>query len=429
MLAQLQAYDVLLDGIYYDLNLAEKQAIVTKREGASISNPYSGDVTIPSSITINEVTYTVTSIADYAFMLSYNLNSVSLPNTITRIGEAAFSGCSLTSIDIPNSVSRIDGAAFADCVGLTSITIPSSVTSIGHGFVSGCSSLKYVTCLAVQVPVSENFDPAFDASIMDMTLKVPEASLAAYRSADPWKFFRNIEGIASPSAQNGQFIGDLNHDGKISVEDMTMMANIILGKQTAELVTGDFNFVSCGKYLWVPGNANGWNINGSCRLYSSECNGFYAGYIYVDGDFRLVGQEDWDGLDLGSAQYGILCTDKSSHFNLPKGVYYMEVNMLSMTYSAIKIENMNIAASNNGWNVEDPTSHMTWNAESLCFELTNTQVDEMGWMFVANGSWDFDLGGVPDRLEPHGDILKASGSKIRLYPCRNAKEQIYCTVE
>lgn len=76
--------------------------------------------------------------------------------------------------------------------------------------------------------------------------------------------------------------------------------------------------------------------------------------------------------------------------------------MLSMTYSAIKIENMNIAGSNNGWNVEDPTSYMTWNAESLC---------------------------VPDRLEPHGDILKASGSKIRLYPCRNAKEQIYCTVE
>ena len=54
-----------------------------------------------------------------------------IPNSVTSIGESAFSGCSLTSITIPNSVTSIGRQAFIES-GLTSITIPNSVTSIGR---------------------------------------------------------------------------------------------------------------------------------------------------------------------------------------------------------------------------------------------------------------------------------------------------------
>ena len=55
-----------------------------------------------------------------------------IPNSVTSIGESAFSGCSsLTSIEIPNSVTSIREYAFSGCSGLTSIEIPNSVTSIG----------------------------------------------------------------------------------------------------------------------------------------------------------------------------------------------------------------------------------------------------------------------------------------------------------
>ena len=94
-------------------------------------------VTIPNS---------VTSIGDGAFSDCRGLTSVTIPNSVTSIGEYAFLGCSgLTSVTIPNSVTSIGGAAFYDCSGLTSVTIPNSVTSIGGGAFRGCSGLTSVT--------------------------------------------------------------------------------------------------------------------------------------------------------------------------------------------------------------------------------------------------------------------------------------------
>ena len=55
-----------------------------------------------------------------------------IPNSVTTIGEHAFSGCdSLTSINIPNSVTTIGKFAFSDCASLVNINIPNSVTTIG----------------------------------------------------------------------------------------------------------------------------------------------------------------------------------------------------------------------------------------------------------------------------------------------------------
>ena len=59
--------------------------------------------------------------------------SYNIPNTVTSIGDGAFSGCaSLTSITIPDSVTSIGDSAFSGCTSLTSITIPKNVSSIGN---------------------------------------------------------------------------------------------------------------------------------------------------------------------------------------------------------------------------------------------------------------------------------------------------------
>jgi hypothetical protein len=68
-----------------------------------------------------------------------------IPNTVTSIGQDAFSGCnSLTSINIPDSVTSIGGYAFSQCEGLKNITIPDSVTSIGNGAFQNCSGLTSI---------------------------------------------------------------------------------------------------------------------------------------------------------------------------------------------------------------------------------------------------------------------------------------------
>ena len=68
-----------------------------------------------------------------------------IPNSVTTIGEGAFSGCdSLTSINIPNSVTTIGEDAFSDCISLTSISIPNSVKMIGKDAFAFCDSLTFI---------------------------------------------------------------------------------------------------------------------------------------------------------------------------------------------------------------------------------------------------------------------------------------------
>ena len=71
-----------------------------------------------------------------------SLTSVTIPDSITSIGEDAFEGCTLTSVTIPDSVTNIGDGAFASCRGLTSVTIGDSVTSIGESAFAFCYGLN-----------------------------------------------------------------------------------------------------------------------------------------------------------------------------------------------------------------------------------------------------------------------------------------------
>ena len=80
------ALKVEVDGIYYDIS--GTTATVT-----SGYNRYSGDIVIPESITYNASKYPVTSIGVNAFWGCNRLTSVTIPNSVTSIGGAAFYDC------------------------------------------------------------------------------------------------------------------------------------------------------------------------------------------------------------------------------------------------------------------------------------------------------------------------------------------------
>ena len=102
---------------------------------------------------------TVNKISDGAFSGCTGFTSITIPNSVTQIGNYAFMGCTgLTSIAIPNSVTQIGDYAFSGCTGLTSITIPNSITKIGYHWFSGCTGLVLITIPNSVTEISYSFD-------------------------------------------------------------------------------------------------------------------------------------------------------------------------------------------------------------------------------------------------------------------------------
>ena len=113
------AADFEVGGLYYNILSSEDKTV----EVTSGGNGYSGAVTIPGSVTYNSITYSVTSIGNYAFRFCFGLTSIEIPSSVTSIGDEAFYYCYLTSIEIPSSVTSIGDRAFSWCSGLTSIVV------------------------------------------------------------------------------------------------------------------------------------------------------------------------------------------------------------------------------------------------------------------------------------------------------------------
>ncbi|MBQ3494802.1 MAG: leucine-rich repeat domain-containing protein, partial [Clostridia bacterium] len=91
------------------------------------------EITLPSQITVDEISYTITEIASKAF---YNIHvtSITIPDTIKTIGTYAFAGSNIQTITIPSSVTNIYSYAFSDCNKLVRIINDSSKTISLSGY-------------------------------------------------------------------------------------------------------------------------------------------------------------------------------------------------------------------------------------------------------------------------------------------------------
>ena len=128
----------------------------------------------------------VTAIGDYAFSESSDLKSVTVSSGVKSIGKEAFywNQETLESVILPEGLTKIGDSAFST-TRLATITLPSTLTSIGVDAFVGNTYLKSVYCKAV-TPPTVGKDAFYDLSD-DLKIYVPKTSETAYRSAEYWE--------------------------------------------------------------------------------------------------------------------------------------------------------------------------------------------------------------------------------------------------
>lgn len=221
---------------------------VTAINNAAFPNSAVTSVTIPDS---------VTSIPDAAFVNCSQLTNISIPNSVTYIGFFAFSSCtSLKSITLPSSLSSISKALFSGCSQLTTIHIPVSVTLIEDDAFAGCPSSMTVTYSGSKTQWDDDITKGSNNDVLENHLIC--AMLEATFTADGTTFAQpqtinrgeKFTKPAEPPKENHTFAGWYNGDEKFDFDaDTTNAPNVLelvakwdINKYTVQFVSEHGSF-------------------------------------------------------------------------------------------------------------------------------------------------------------------------------------------
>ncbi len=147
------------------------------------SGPDTSTVTIPDTVTVDGVSYQITSIASGAFQNRRNLKNVKIGKHVKIIEKNAFKNCKkLASVRIGKNVERIGDYALAGCVSLKKITLPAKVTFLGKCVFSNCPKLKTITLKTKKLASKTVSKNAWKGVSKKAVLKVPKAVKKRYAS-------------------------------------------------------------------------------------------------------------------------------------------------------------------------------------------------------------------------------------------------------
>ena len=178
-------------------------------------------VTVPAGLTSMTIPASVTNIGNCAFNGCSRLTNVTIPNGITRIGQSAFASCQgLTSMTIPNSVTSIGHNAFAWCYSLTNVTISDSVTSIGGYTFTSCSRLTSVT-ISNNVTIISNgiFNGCSSLTSLTIPNKVTHIYELAFNGCSSCTIFDFRGATSVPTLVNVSAFNGTSANKKIVVPD------------------------------------------------------------------------------------------------------------------------------------------------------------------------------------------------------------------
>ncbi len=204
-----------------------------------------GDIVIPGKYRGKAVT----AIGDYGFAECGNITSISIPDSITSIGQSAFYNCGIKEINIPDSVKTIGASAFA-ATGLASIVIPSSAEEIGSNAFSQCTSLKSFYIDKTEGSItdinSNNWGVTEATIIWSSYYTITEEGRLSVPSENRDKF---VGDIIIPSMVSGTGVKGIGHDGFKNCEKMT---SVVIPDGVEKLAYGSFSHCEALTSIVIP---------------------------------------------------------------------------------------------------------------------------------------------------------------------------------
>ncbi|MCR4593397.1 MAG: leucine-rich repeat domain-containing protein [Bacteroidaceae bacterium] len=271
-----------VDGIKYKLN--GSNATVTypndsKPNDGNNRSSYTGDITIPATITVDEVTYNVTAIGEYAFR-SANITSLTLPEGLVTIDYKAIHKTGISQLTIPNSVTTLGQESLSENSNLTTITLGSHIAdnklaSWAFWRSSGAYDVYMICDTKAELSHNETFDDTHAS-----TIHVYPSVYAQYKKDTNWNIY-NI-------------VADLPKDYTYAeLQDIIASNENILnnevgtdpGYYVASSTTALNNAVNNAKSLTPEASSSDifTAIRNMCEaVISLECNPLPEGYYYIE---------------------------------------------------------------------------------------------------------------------------------------------------
>ncbi|MGC9151789.1 MAG: leucine-rich repeat domain-containing protein [Microbacter sp.] len=308
------------------------------------------DATGTGKTTLTSITLpnSLTSIGNGAFELCTGLTSIPIPSSVTSIGSYAFNACSgLTSATIPPLVTSIGVWAFAYCTSLTSIPIPSSVTSIGSYAFAYCSGLFTVD--ANNPNYSSNDGILFDKNQTTL-IQFPTSKTGSYAipssvtsiSDNAFGHCSGLTSITIPSSVT--FIGNYVFSGCTGLTSLYANATTPIDLSSSKIVFQSVPTSTC--ILYVPSNsvtayanANQWSafthIVGFTATAVTTANTPTLKAFSQNGQLIVTGISQGDMLTIytvqGTTIYSQRADGNQAVVNLPaQGIYIVKAGAQSV---------------------------------------------------------------------------------------------------
>ena len=176
---RIAAYELAYQHLLQELDMSDPSNNITTIDANAFAYSMCENVIIPETVTL---------IGTNAFP-SANIGTMILPGSVTRISSFAFQGVSGVNgvapvIKLNEGLAVIDQSAFSSASIAGEIEIPSTVTEIGE-YCFAYTGITTVICKPTTPPALGT--GAFASDTAGFTIKVPAASVAAYKAADGWK--------------------------------------------------------------------------------------------------------------------------------------------------------------------------------------------------------------------------------------------------